>query len=142
MVEDASHEQLKSFVIEQFDILKRSMPDLYKQMECELYQHIYGPHFTSWKYDYAVSELENQDGSKGAHWTVQQITDYAKSKGIRFDKNYNIYDFAYAMNMVYSDYYGSVTDTTDSYFMLAKAFIEDKDAPDGKAFLYYKAMKD
>lgn len=139
MLEEASHAQLKSFLIDQFDELKKTMPKLYEQMECELYEHIYGPHFTSWKYDYAVSRFENQDGTKGPHWTVQQITDYAKQKGVTF-VHFNEYDLAYVLNMVYSDYFGVVPDTVESYFKLAKAFIEDKDAPEGKAFLYFKAM--
>lgn len=46
------------------------------------------------------------------------------------------------MNMLYSDYYGSVPDNVDTYFKMAKAFLEDKDAPEGKAFRYYKAMCD
>ena len=44
------------------------------------------------------------------------------------------------MNMLYSDYYGAVPDNVESYFKMAKAFLEDKDAPEGKAFRYYKAM--
>ena len=45
-------------------------------------------------------------------------------------------------NMLYSDYYGAVPDNVESYFKMAKAFLEDKDAPEGKAFRYYKAMCD
>lgn len=45
------------------------------------------------------------------------------------------------MNMVYSDYYGSIPDTAESYFKVAKAFLMDKDAPEGKAYRYYKAMR-
>lgn len=140
MLNDAKPEQLKSFLSDQLDELKRTMPELYEQMECELYEHIYGPHFTSWKYDDAVSELKNEDGTVGPHWTVQQITEYAKAHGLQY-RDYNEYDFAYVMNMVYSDYRGAVQDSTDAYFMLARAFIEDKDAPEGKAFIYWKAMR-
>lgn len=139
MLEEATHEQLKSFLYDQFDELKKTMPEIYKDMECELYEHIYGDHFTKWKYDCAVSSLKNRDGTKGAHWTVQQITDYAKARGASY-RNYNEYDFAYAMNMVYSDYFGVVQDSTDVYYKIAIAFLEDEDAPDGKAFLYWKAM--
>ena len=141
MLEEATHEQLKSYLYDQFDRLKNSMPELYKEMECELYEHIYGMHFTPWKYDWAVSKLENRDNTIGAHWTVEQISDYAKSRGVP-TSSYNIYDFAYVMNIMYSDYYGSVPDNVDTYFKMAKAFLEDKDAPEGKAFRYYKAMCD
>jgi len=139
MLEEATHEQLKSFLMDSFDELKRTMPELYEDMECELYEHIYGPHFTKWKYECAVGKLDNKDGTKGAHWQVQDVTNYAKSHGATY-RNYNEYDLAYAMNMVYSDYYGVVADNVDTYYRIALAFIEDKDAPTGKAFLYYKAM--
>jgi len=140
MLEEATHEQLKSFLLDQFDELKRTMPELYEDMEEELYEHIYGPHFSKRKYDCAVAKLVNQDGTKGPHWTVQQIVDYAKSHGIQFAPNTE-YDFAYALNMLYSDYYGAVPDSVESYFRLAKAFLDDRDAPEGKAYLYYKAMR-
>lgn len=140
LLEKATPEQLKSFLYDQFDELKKTMPEVYEDMECELYEHIYGPHFSEWKYDCAVSGLENEDGTKGAHWTVAQTTDLAKSKGITF-QHFNEFDFAFVLNMVYSDYYGSIPDTAESYFKVAKAFLMDKDAPEGKAFLYYKAMR-
>lgn len=140
LLEKATHEQLKSFLYEQFDELKKTMPEVYRDMECELYEHIYGPHFSDWKYECAVAALENEDGTKGAHWTVSQTTDLAKSKGIAFT-HFNEWDFAYVLNMVYSDFYGAIPDTAESYFKVAKSFLMDKDAPEGKAFLYYKAMK-
>ena len=139
MLEEATHEQLKSFLLDSFDELKHTMPDLYLDMECELYEHVYGHHFTSWKYDYAVSGFVNNDGTRGPHWTVSDVTGYAKSHGASY-RNYNEYDLAYAMNMVYSDYYGVISDSVDAYYRTAIAFLEDKDAPEGKAFLYYKAM--
>ena len=141
MLEEATHEQLKSFLYDQFDRLKKAMPELYWEMECELYEHLYGNHFTSWKYDWAVSKLENKDGTTGPHWTVEQISDYAKPRGVP-TSSYNIYDFSYAMNMLYSDYFGAVSDNVDTYFKMAKAFLEDKDAPEGKAYRYFKAMCD
>ena len=116
------------------------MPSLYDEMECELYESVYGNHFTKWKYDCAVSMLDNKDGTKGAHWSSSDIISLAKSKGASF-KGYNEYDFAYAMNMIYSDYYGAIDNTVEAYYRVALAFIEDKDAPEGKAYRYYKAMK-
>ena len=139
LLEEATHEQLKAFASHEFDRLKEFDKDLYQEMECDLYMAIHGPHFTEWKYQKAVDGLENADGTKGPHWSVSDITSYAKSRGLSYSM-FNEYDFAYAMNMAYSDYYGSVQDSTESYYRIAKAFIEDKDAPEGKAFLYWKAM--
>lgn len=48
---------------------------------------------------------------------------------------------AYVFNVMYSDYFGAVPNNVESYFKLANAFLEDKDAPEGKAYLYYKAMR-
>lgn len=140
MLEDATPEQLKSFLMEQFDELKTEMPELYKTMECELYEHIYGPHFTSWKYDKAVSKLVNEDGTYGPHWSFEDVQNVIRSRGIAIE-GYNDYDIAYVLNMLYSDYYGSVPDSLDTYIKMTKAFLTDKDASKGKAWLYWKAMK-
>lgn len=109
-------------------------------MECELYEHIYGPHFTPWKYDKAVSKLVNEDGTYGPHWSIEDVRNVIQNKGIELSE-YTDYDFAYALNMIYSDYYGAIPDSLDYYVKMAKAFLLDKDAPKGKAWHYWKAMK-
>ena len=43
--------------------------------------------------------------------------------------------------MIYSDYYKAGGGNTNFYLVLAKAFLMDKYAPDGKALKYYLAMK-
>ena len=45
------------------------------------------------------------------------------------------------MNMIYSDYYGAVSNDVSTYVKLAKKFLMDKDAKEGKALCYYLAMK-
>ena len=45
------------------------------------------------------------------------------------------------MNMVSSDYYGSAPDEISSYVALARRFLNDRDAPPGKAFRYYMCMR-
>lgn len=45
------------------------------------------------------------------------------------------------MNMIYSDYYGAVSNETATYYKMAKKFIEDKDAHKGKALNYYLSIK-
>lgn len=84
-----------------------------------------------------VSKMRNKDGSMGAHWTMQQTTDYMKSHSGFEMLNPNC--FYVAMNMMYSDYY-KPTRTTDTYAMLAKDFLEDKDAPSDKLKRYIEAM--
>lgn len=140
LIPQATETQLREFLTEEFDELKSWDKSLYDRMEDKLYVKLFGNHFSKASYECAVSFLENKDGTKGAHWSKEDITNYARTKGLSYS-DFNEYDFAYAMNMVYSDYFGVIPDSTESYYKVAKAFIEDKDAPVGKAYLYYKAMK-
>lgn len=85
-----------------------------------------------------VSHMKNKDGSYGAHWTMQQTTDYLRSHP-EFE-HLNPVCFYVAMNMMYSDYY-TISRTTDTYANLAKDFIDDADAPVDKVKRYMMAMK-
>lgn len=136
----ATHEQLVEFVSDALSMLKETNPKTYKDLELYLYREIYGNHFNEWKLDEAVKSMVNEDGTTGPHWTLEQTTSVAKQNGITFD-NFNEFDWNYVMNMVYSDYYGAVSNETSSYVKLAKKFLMDKDAKKGKAFCYYLAMK-
>lgn len=92
------------------------------------------PHFTRETAEYAVSNFENKDGTKGAHWSYEQ----AKSV---MDGEYNSCDWYYVLSMIYSDYYKSGR-SDETYIGLAKDFIDDIDAPEDKAKRYYLAMCD
>lgn len=84
-------------------------------------------------------------------WTVEQTTKVGKDIGIDFDKwKYNIYTFNYVMNMMRADYYSefknmfytsplmkqTVLDSASFYAHLAKAWLNDEDAPADKAMEY------
>ena len=75
-----------------------------------------------------VSHMENEDGSRGAHWTMEQTDAVKKATGA--DVRPCIWWAA--MNMVRSDYYGVAAkyglDRPEFYADLAKAFLMDKDA--------------
>jgi len=43
--------------------------------------------------------------------------------------------------MVYSDYYPLVGTSVPNYIQMAKLWIMDKDAPEGKAYRYYMALR-
>ena len=75
------------------------------------------------QYDRYTSHFKNFDGTKGAHWDIDVIR--AKS-GIDFEmKKYTCYDFAYVVNMRYSDD-GDLM-TQENLFKSAKRFLEDED---------------
>lgn len=140
LIRDASFDQLQEFVTDSLSMLKETNPKTYEDLENHLYIKIHGKHFSDWLVEKATSNMINEDGTVGAHWTVEQTTSVAKSNGIQFDE-FNEYDWNYVMNMMYSDYYGAVPNDTSTYVKMAKKFLQDKDAKPGKALCYYLAVK-
>lgn len=139
MLEEASHDQLKHFIDRMFMELKEKNHDMYEELEEELYEDIYGCHFTEWLLEKALKKMQNEDGTIGGHWTVEQTTDVAKQHGIEFD-TFNKYDFSYVMNMMYSDYYNVLPNDTSHYVKMTMRFINDKDGHKGKAYHYYRKI--
>lgn len=90
-----------------------------------------------------ASKMRNEDGTTGAHWTMEQTTAVAKEHGVKFEY---ITDYCWfvTMNMVYSDYYAVAVkngcNTVAFYADMAKAFLFDKDAksPRDKISAYYE----
>lgn len=87
-----------------------------------------------------MENLQNEDGTKGPHWTKEQTTQVMKQKGIDCDP----VEFWVAMNAMYSDYFNVAkkmnVNNVDFYTHMAKAFIDDKDAGEGKLMRYYEAV--
>ncbi len=83
-------------------------------------------------------KMKNADDSRGGHWTMEQTEDVRKQHGYSLDP----VEFYAAMNMCYSDYcevaraFG--VNSVGFYAELANAFLDDKDANDGKIALYYE----
>ena len=90
--------------------------------------------------------LQNEDGTRGEHFTQDQVENAARQIGISPDE-LGRHTFCLAMNMMYSDYckvaqkFGA--DRPEFYAEMAKAFLKDKDF-DGngeeKLWLYYKCI--
>ena len=140
LIREASEQQLREFADSALSMLKETNPETYKELERYLYKEIYGLHFNDWLLKEATSNMKNEDGTRGGHWDLEETTAIAKSNDLSFLK-FNQYDWNYVMNMVYSDYYGAVSNDLNSYIRLAVKFLEDKDAKEGKAYCYYMAMK-
>ena len=136
LIKYATPEQLKDFAFGSLSMIKETNHDLYEDLEMYLYKMIYGCHFSEWLLKRATSKMQNEDGTMGSHWSVEQTNVVARSKGLSFS-TFNQYDFNYVMNMIYSDYYGSVPNDTDTYYKMAIKFLNDKDGKEGKALDYY-----
>ena len=137
ILEDATLDQLRHFVSYIIDNVKDE--EEHTSLEMCLYKKVYGYRFSEWMLRKALAGLENEDGSIGPHWSLEQTTAVAKQYDIEF-KKFDAYDWCYVMNMVYSDYYGAVPNDTSTYVKLAKKFLLDKDSEHNKAFKYYVTM--
>ena len=74
--------------------------------------------------------MDNEDGTRGAHWTLEQAKQLLEDRGLDLDPT----SFWAALCMGYSDY------SIEFYIDLAKAFLEDKDAPGDKLARYYREI--
>lgn len=95
--------------------------------------------FTKEMADEWSKHMDNEDGTRGAHWTLEQAKQVMAQRGIECDP----VQFWAALNMVYSDYVKvakkhGVGDKIDFYADMAKSFLCDKDAPEDKLARYYE----
>lgn len=88
-----------------------------------------------------TSAMKNEDGSKGPHWSMEQV------KQVLMIHNMDDSDpmeYWVAMNAMYSDYCKLAkkynVNNTDFFFDMAKAFIEDQDAVEDKLAMYYECI--
>lgn len=85
-----------------------------------------------------ADSMENEDGTRGPHWPMEQTKQVQAQKGIDCDP----VQFWLAMNMVYSDYVKVAkklgVNSVDFYACMAEAFLNDKDAQPDKLARYFK----
>lgn len=85
-----------------------------------------------------AAAMVNSDGSKGAHWNMDQTKQVMMQRGLDCDP----VEFYAVMNAVYSDYAAVAkkheVNNIDFYIDMAKAWMHDDDAMDGKAARYYQ----
>lgn len=88
-----------------------------------------------------VSSMENEDGSKGEHWTLEQVEKELHQRGMHYDS----IEFWAALNAEYSDrckvYRKYGVNELDFYMdVVEAAWMNDKDAVDDKVAMYYRCM--
>lgn len=84
------------------------------------------------------AKMQNEDGTTGAHWNMEQTKQVMAQKNIDLDP----VEFYLAMNMMYSDYCKVAkklnVNNVDFYAHMARAFLEDQDGGSDKLMRYYK----
>lgn len=63
-------------------LLEKGFTILKSELAANMYEAINGPHFDEEHAHYAVEGMENEDGTKGPHWTVEETTSVANQMGI------------------------------------------------------------
>ena len=99
-----NEQNMKKFftaVVDAVEDMKDKDKYAYAKAYFTVHESIFGTHFSEELVKWAVSCMENVDGTTGEHWTLQQTTSLATSQGV----SANRFDFYYTMNMLYSDYF-------------------------------------
>ena len=92
-----------------------------------------------------VEGMESLDPAKphGGKWTVEQIKPIAQKYGVPTEGE-KFWDFFAVMNALYSDYYGVAKKynvlNPEFFADMSMAFINDKDAVENKALMYYECI--
>ena len=85
-----------------------------------------------------TSSMHNEDGTKGPHWTMDQVKQVMSQRGIKLDPVV----FWAILNSIYSDYCAVIkkhgVNNIDFYVDMASAWINDKDAVKDKAGAYFE----
>lgn len=63
-------------------LLEKGFTILKSELAANMYEAINGPHFDEEHARYAVEGMENEDGTKGPHWTVEETTSVANQRSI------------------------------------------------------------
>ena len=95
--------------------------------------------FTPEKAEAWLLYMENEDGTKGPHWSLEETNSFRPAE-------VSEYCWECAMNMMYSDYYSVAiafgVNAPEFYADMARAFLFDKDAksPRDKISAYYNCI--
>ena len=82
--------------------------------------------------------MQNEDGTTGPHWTIDQTNKVMEQRGVNEDP----VKFWAAMNMIYSDFVNVAKklgiSNVDFYTEMTRAFLDDKDISGDKLAKYYE----
>ena len=80
--------------------------------------------------------MQHMFGNDPKFQQAMKIDDVIRQYGIKCI-GFNRWDLYFVMNMLYSDYYNVLGSDTATYVKMSKAWFEDPDVSEGKAYRYY-----
>lgn len=122
-------EEIKDIICAAVDKIKMYCPEEFWATVYKLHCVAFGPHFDESLAKKAVAKMRNVDGTVGEHWSMEQTNQLAAKHDIKEKA-----DFYYVMNMMHSDYADVLGSDVGTYVKMAKAYMEDPDAAEGKVF--------
>lgn len=144
------HLEFNKIMNEYFDELEQYHPNIYANLMREIYKLGVQVNITDEsELNKYIKLIHHKDMPK--LWTLDETTKVGKDIGIDFDKwRFNPYTFNFVMNMMRADYYSefkkmfttsplmkqTILDSPSFYAHLAKAWLDDEDAPKDKAIKY------
>lgn len=74
---------------------------MHRIFHIKAYEKEHGPHFNEEHARKAVMKMENEDGTRGPHWSIEETTTLASQYGITLGSKFNRYDWFVALIMFY-----------------------------------------
>ena len=65
---------------------------MHRIFRVKAYEMEHGPHFNEEHARKAVMKMENEDGTRGPHWSIEETTTLASQYGISLTGKYNRYE--------------------------------------------------
>lgn len=74
---------------------------MHRIFRVKAYEKEHGPHFNEEYARKAVMKMENEDGTRGPHWSLEETTTLASQYGIALGSKFNRYEAYLILNCLY-----------------------------------------
>lgn len=132
--------KLSEILVDLMEIIKQYDEEAYKRYEMHIYKMAYGTVLSRQMAEEIVSNMQPY----GKRWNIEETKEIQEQYGI---DNIRPIDFFVVMNSKFNDNKDTVERFTkskeeelDMYISLAKDFIMDEDAKEGKIFIYFTSI--
>lgn len=123
-------------------MVEKTDPEKYMQMMIDQHCIFFGPHYTEELACHQVEKMRSVNAAgkecTGQHWSVSETEEATKAYSV--PSGYNKWDVYVALNSFWHDVHSSQKDEQQIIADAVSFYLKDEDGPDGKPFVYMKAM--